>query len=633
MEEYIVTLWRHEDLQDFYDDMETEGGSLHIPDRSCNCCQRRPISRNTKYDLTETEANEIRLDDRVRTVAKVSDMIYPEPKEFTNSGRYNKTWNAGQGFIGTDDKNWALWRSRNTYNDNKAIIDGWIPLGPPGKDNGLTRTSFHTDSYTYTETGKNVDVVVIDGSIDPNHPEVAVNEDGTGGSRVVEIDWNQFTEEIGGSLVAPYQYYYYSNTVQSNMNHGAACASQIGGNRQGHAPGCNLYNIWPYSPSGVGLPSGFSSEIWDYIRAFHRNKPINPETGCKNPTICNASIGYNFTLSPSLGTWPTRAVRDGVVYGNGVNNLTNQEMEDAQIASLKDINANFETFGTQTITIVAGPGNAQLDSIISDVEDCINDGIIVCASASNDNTICQYTGSSSYNARYFQNPSTAFETTDPNNSQVEVYHYQNRGFTPNEGIIVGAISGTPQGVLQSADKGEMPVYYSNTGPGVDIYGWADKTLAAANTSSGLSSTSGYRADPRNSNFWIWFFNGTSSACPNVVGLLTCILERFPDMTPAEAKEYLIFRSRDRDNDNEIGDDGRGWPGSQPTSFDPFDGFNIGKYDNYSFDVDENPKVGMSITDIRPQSGRIETKILNKARKTSGIVYPRQRTARTYRRRV
>jgi hypothetical protein len=33
LKEWIVTLYNHEDLESFYKDMETPGGSLYIPDR------------------------------------------------------------------------------------------------------------------------------------------------------------------------------------------------------------------------------------------------------------------------------------------------------------------------------------------------------------------------------------------------------------------------------------------------------------------------------------------------------------------------------------------------------------------------------------------------------------------------
>lgn len=66
--QYTVTLHRHEDLAAFYDDMETPGGGLHIPDRAVELAKRRPLSRNTEYWLTPEEAALIRNDARVRAV-------------------------------------------------------------------------------------------------------------------------------------------------------------------------------------------------------------------------------------------------------------------------------------------------------------------------------------------------------------------------------------------------------------------------------------------------------------------------------------------------------------------------------------------------------------------------------------
>jgi hypothetical protein len=626
MEEYIVTLWRHEDLADFYDDMETEGGNLYIPDRSCNCCQRRPISRNTKYDLTEDEADLVRQDERVRAVTKVSDIPEKIPLSFSKTGNWNKGW-VEEGSTGlADAKNWAIYRSRIKYSDNSGAIDGWYPGGPMRES---PTTPNINSTITYTDTGKHVDVVIVDGSLDPNHPEVALNEDGTGGSsgRVKEIEWNDYTAEVGGSLTGPYPYVYSSVSSSTNrqIQHGASCATQVGGNRQGHAPECNLYNIWPYSPTSIGLPSGFPSEIWDYIRAFHNNKSINPLTGTKNPTICNASIGFTYTLTEGLNRWPTRAVHNGVTYGNGTTALTNQQMEDAEICAQSEISG---TSPNRSVNIVAGKGVGFVDPELSDIEDMIADGVHLCTASGNDNVLCEKIGSTKYNGTYLDN-TVGYTTPDPDNATNSVYFHQNRGITPNEGILVGAISGTPQTILQSSGKGEMPIYYSNRGDGVDIYGWADFTAAGVNNILGLSYTA---TDSRNSSYFVRRFNGTSSACPNVVGILACILERFPDMNPAQLKEYMFYRSRDRDNDGEIGDDGRGWPGQQPG------GWSVAGYDdtteNYSFPADEtNPKVMMNLSDIRPQSGRIETKILHLTRKTSGAVYPRQRTARTYRTKV
>ena len=65
LREWIVTLHNKEDLESFYEDMETPGGNLTIPDRQVQCANKRPISRNTHYMLTDEEAAEVRADPRV----------------------------------------------------------------------------------------------------------------------------------------------------------------------------------------------------------------------------------------------------------------------------------------------------------------------------------------------------------------------------------------------------------------------------------------------------------------------------------------------------------------------------------------------------------------------------------------
>ena len=65
MEEYVVTLRNKEDLDDFYNDMETPGGDLYIPDRAVDLQLRRQISRNTHYMLTPEEVIELKQDPRV----------------------------------------------------------------------------------------------------------------------------------------------------------------------------------------------------------------------------------------------------------------------------------------------------------------------------------------------------------------------------------------------------------------------------------------------------------------------------------------------------------------------------------------------------------------------------------------
>ena len=56
MAEYIVTLYNKTDLEQFYVDMNAAGYS---------CIMKRPLSRNTHYDLTPEQVIDIQADSRV----------------------------------------------------------------------------------------------------------------------------------------------------------------------------------------------------------------------------------------------------------------------------------------------------------------------------------------------------------------------------------------------------------------------------------------------------------------------------------------------------------------------------------------------------------------------------------------
>ena len=53
---YIVTLYKHEDLEQFYNEMQSN--NFHL-------VMKRPMSRNTHYKMTEEQAEELRQDPRV----------------------------------------------------------------------------------------------------------------------------------------------------------------------------------------------------------------------------------------------------------------------------------------------------------------------------------------------------------------------------------------------------------------------------------------------------------------------------------------------------------------------------------------------------------------------------------------
>ena len=276
MNEYIVTCRSYEDLENLYDDMETPGGSLHIPDRAVDLVHRREISRNTHYMLTEEEAVEIRNDERVIACERLAkDRGIVPDYLWTQTDDFNKT----TGTFASDDKNWGLYR----------VIEGdsvtnW---GSDGTDEITNRTIVTTSS------GKNVDVVIVDAHINPDHPEFAVNPDGTGGSRVNQFNWFQYNSVLGYGSNGTYTYS--TSGASPNSNHGTHVAGTCCGNTQGWARDANIYNM-SFSDTLSGV-TDWDEKLWDYLRHFHKNKAINSATGRRNPTITNHSWGYSRVIS------------------------------------------------------------------------------------------------------------------------------------------------------------------------------------------------------------------------------------------------------------------------------------------------------------------------------------------------
>ena len=182
MNEYIVTCKSYEDLENLYDDMETPGGSLYIPNRSVDLVHRRTISRNTHYMLTEEEAAEIRKDERVIACERPAKNRGIEPGPYwTQSGNFSKEF----GTFDEDYKNWGLYRM--VKGDH---VSTW------GSDNVSSLRVLTNKTISTTASGKNVDVVIVEYHVQPLHPEFAVNVDGSGGTRVNQINWFQYSSAL-----------------------------------------------------------------------------------------------------------------------------------------------------------------------------------------------------------------------------------------------------------------------------------------------------------------------------------------------------------------------------------------------------------------------------------------------------
>ena len=271
--EYIVTVHDFSDLKSIYDELETEGKSPPSAEleRSVICVHRKLTSRNTHYLLADWEADLLRQDPRINSVTPVSSML--GIKAGTCAIEQTSTaWDKSSSTSNTM-KNWALLRCTEGVQRS-----GWSGTGYEGNGSG---TAAQTGTITLTQTGKNVDVVICDeDGIVWNHPEYAVNADGTGGTRSVQYNWGQHNAEIGNGSNGSWTY--------GTGSHSTHVSGTVAGNTQGWARDANIYNIY-YDAGNTGN----FSYVFDYIRAFHRNKSVNIATGRKNPTIVNNSWGMS----------------------------------------------------------------------------------------------------------------------------------------------------------------------------------------------------------------------------------------------------------------------------------------------------------------------------------------------------
>jgi hypothetical protein len=544
---YVITLHKHEDLDSFYDDMETPGGALFIPDRAIPVDVRRPVSRNTHYRLTDEEAGLIRNDPRVMAVELSLEEAGLEIRpSWTQSSTF---WNKSNSVSATF-KNWGLLRS--VEGEQRA---SWGSNGVPNA----------SGTINVTASGKNVDIVVVDGHMDPNHPEFAVNVDGSGGTRVNQYNWFALTTEVTGS--GPNGTYVYTPYVDptyptldsngysartSDNDHGTHVAGILAGNTQGWAHDANIYNISPYSTS-----QGATSYFLDYIKVWHQLKTINPVTTIKNPTVTNHSYGVfasatitTITTVRYRGTTHTGPFTSGQLLGYGIYNVG----------------------GTAVV-------NQRNNSIEADLIDLIAAGVIVVAAAGN-----------AYSK--IMNPSASL--SDDYNNYFTVgateYYYMRGTITSVAGAItVGAIG---------SDISDAKVDSSNCGPRVDVYAPGRFIMSSVNSNLGV-----YSNDARNTSYYLTKKTGTSMASPQVAGVLACLAETWPRLSQSYALTYI--QNRSKTNQITAGTGG-------PTDFTDLQG----SANRFLYFYKE-----------RPAEGQVGPKVNQGNRPSAGLAWPRPKIYR------
>jgi hypothetical protein len=448
--EYIVILHTHTDLDDFYTDMEQQGHREYAPNRAVELVRRRPMSCSTHYQLTDAEVQTLKQDPRVKNVIEpyYSLGIKIVPCDTQNSDYWSK--GGSERIQGNPQVNWGLLRCVEG-----KTRDNW----------GRDRQPYAKGTVNLPNTGRNVDVVIVDGHIDPGHPEFAVNDNGTGDSRVIQYKWfKEHALEVlgympskivnGVSTLNDYEYDFPQEGVFYN-NHGASAAGIAAGNTHGFARGANIYNINPYGDAtNTGKKITVNGEycdiytVIDFIAAFHKNKKINEVTNRRNPTIANMSF-----LSTYAKGYGYNAVREIQYKGETITRPNSGWLGD-----------EFRKAG------YSEKYYQRDDSMDQDIIRAIAAGVIFVGTAGNDMMYMDRPGSDLYDS------SLVAAVPEPDGSYNKTYYM--RGPSPGAApgvICVGAVDCTVE---------ERNSSYSGKGPRVDIYAPADGTMSARNTYSG-----------------------------------------------------------------------------------------------------------------------------------------------------
>ncbi len=518
-QEFTVCVKNESDWTEIHNYIINENDIDDIPNRKISCTSDMNFSpKRAVYSMSVNEANILRNHSKVEWVEQ-SSMYNPvvlEQRKYDekfdkhidiNRFKLDCTNRRTSGDPGStlNFTQWGLYRHQSTTN------------------NFGSSTTINADSQ-YSLTGKNVDVVIMDTGVRWDHPDflkkgvssfstkadTRVRDILIHGAEEYGIDWTAqgLTPPGSGSL----SNYTVGNVLSSSSFngswHGSHVAGTAAGNQFGGAFESNIWSIACIDRSDVGWSE--PSDGFDYIKVWHKNKPINPETGLRNPTVVNCSWGHRQFVAYVLSY---NASFRGTTYSK-----TQVDASSSAVPAVYYLETNgvYYEFTSRKTT-----GQTEADELVNDA-DCQN-VVLICA-AGNSNGKQEIKDGTDYNNQF---TSGSFYYGSGYDS------YYNRSGTPaitREGeddavIKVASIDSSRQSGSQ-----ERTSDFSDRGPNIDIW-------AAGSTV--LSPWSGGYQDPRNNSFYNNYLNGTSMATPNVSAVVAQHLESNPTATRKSVRKWLL----------------------------------------------------------------------------------------------
>ncbi len=278
--------------------------------------------------------------------------------------------------------------------------------------------------------------------------------------------------------------------------HGTHVAGIAAGKTFGWAKNAEIYSMKILGLEGV-IDNGNGidiNEAFDLVKLWHQNKPVDPTTGIKRPTIANMSFGYtgnyvNITGGNYRGTPWTDTVR---------------KPEYGMVADVFPI---------------------RVSSVDVDLQEMITAGIHVCVAAGN-----YYHKVDAFGGLDYDNYWT-------NNVPTNIYYHRGSSPYDDQAFIVGNIDSDVFDV-NNDQKAEL----SEAGPGVDLYAPGTNIVSATSVINELTGFEGayWPTSFQEVNFWRQAnISGTSMASPQVCGVGALMLQIRPELTPDELKAYIM----------------------------------------------------------------------------------------------
>jgi len=451
----VVTLHKGVNSEEFLDNMTTTFGSDSIPARSVTIYNEK-LDSISNFDFVLTKEEA----ETLKNDSRVRDVRWGTKAENGLIPMHNVT------------------EPTRTHTRDNTVNNAHFPwafaecTSPVSRYNGGT-TATYTHAYNLDGTG--VDVVVQDSGIEVGHPEWLTRDGGT--TRLKQIDW-PVESGLSGSYTQGAAHY------TDQFGHGTHCASTSAGKLYGWANNADIYAIKIFDTDAFGVSASFNM-----IRAWHNLKKND------RPTIVNMSWGYFGTYTNITGgnwrgtTWTGTATE--AQYGMIERNLYG---------------------GLYTHPL-------RVTSVDSDMEDCIDDGVILIASAGN--------------AAHKMDLSTGLDYNNYWTSSTLGNRYYHRGGTPQATanvICTGAID------YEYTGSQERSADFSEKGPRVDIFAPGYAVQAAIPTGATLDQNS--TTHPDNASYKIRKLQGTSMAAPQVTGILATLLQARPSYKQAECLAWI-----------------------------------------------------------------------------------------------